>query len=145
MNRWYAQSNYSSISRTVFESAYRGCPPRISRAARGEARPPSGDQRAWQRRANPVLINPLGMTTKIRPERLSAASGAHCAGPVRPCLGVNSVQARRFRRFGTRSRTEIFELLNPEPLGKRWGDWRLIFIVQRSGLLRRLERHCRRA
>ena len=40
MNRWYAQSNYSSISRTVFESAYRGCPPRISRAARGEARPP---------------------------------------------------------------------------------------------------------
>jgi hypothetical protein len=28
------------FSRTVFESAYRGCPQRISRAARGEARPP---------------------------------------------------------------------------------------------------------
>ena len=40
MYRWYAQSNYSSFSRTVFESAYRGCPPRISRAAWGEARPP---------------------------------------------------------------------------------------------------------
>jgi hypothetical protein len=25
------------------------------------------------------------------------------------------------------------------------GDWRLIFIAERSGLLRRLERHCRRA
>jgi len=40
---------------------------------------------------------------------------------------------------------EIFELLNPETRGKRWGDWRLIFIAERSGLLRRLERHCRRA
>ncbi|PNE10411.1 MAG: hypothetical protein CR217_14410 [Beijerinckiaceae bacterium] len=28
------------FSRTVFKSAYRGCPQRISRAARGEARPP---------------------------------------------------------------------------------------------------------
>src|ERR1700719_4855895 len=26
-----------------------------------------------------------------------------------------------------------------------WGDWRLIFIAERSGLQRRLERHCRRA
>ena len=40
---------------------------------------------------------------------------------------------------------EIFELLNPETRGKRWGDWRLILIAERSGLLRRLERHCRRA
>jgi hypothetical protein len=30
---------------------------------------------------------------------------------------------------------EIFELLNPETRGKRWGDWRLIFIAERSGLL----------
>jgi hypothetical protein len=51
----------------------------------------------------------------------------------------------RFRRFGTRSRTEIFELLNAQTRGKRWGDRRLIFIAERSGLLRRLERHCRRA
>jgi hypothetical protein len=35
-----------------------------------------------------------------------------------------------------------FELLNPETRGKRWGDWRLIFIAERSGLQRRLERHC---
>src|SRR3984893_3534345 len=28
---------------------------------------------------------------------------------------------------------------------KQWGDWRLIFIAERSGLQRRLERHCRRA
>ena len=26
-----------------------------------------------------------------------------------------------------------------------WGDWRLIFIAERSGLPRRMERHCRRA
>jgi hypothetical protein len=26
-----------------------------------------------------------------------------------------------------------------------WGDWRLIFIAERSGLPRRLERHCRHA
>jgi hypothetical protein len=51
----------------------------------------------------------------------------------------------RFRCFGTRSRTEIFELLNPETRGKRWRDWRLIFIAERSGLSPRLERHCRRA
>src|ERR1700730_12329621 len=38
-----------------------------------------------------------------------------------------------------------FELLNPETRGKRRGDWRLIFIAERSGLLRRRERHCRRA
>jgi hypothetical protein len=30
---------------------------------------------------------------------------------------------------------EIFELLNPETRGKRWGDLRLIFIAERSGLL----------
>jgi hypothetical protein len=41
--------------------------------------------------------------------------------------------------------TEGFELLNPETRGKRWGVWRLIFIAERSGLLRRLECHCRRA
>jgi hypothetical protein len=35
-----------------------------------------------------------------------------------------------------------FELLNPETRGKRWGDWHLIFIAERSGLPRRLERHC---
>ena len=35
-----------------------------------------------------------------------------------------------------------FELLNPETRGKRWGNWRLIFIAERSGLLRRMERHC---
>src|SRR5580700_3694180 len=28
---------------------------------------------------------------------------------------------------------------------KQWGDWRLIFIAERSGLPRRRERHCRRA
>src|ERR1700730_7822232 len=46
-----------------------------------------------------------------------------------------------------------FELLNPETrpargkclTAKQWGDWRLIFIAERSGLQRRLERHCRRA
>ena len=38
-----------------------------------------------------------------------------------------------------------FELLNPETRGSRWGDWRLIFIAERSGLLRRRERHCRHA
>jgi hypothetical protein len=59
---------------------------------------------------------------------------------IRP-VGISS----RFRRFGTRFRTAIFELLNPETRGKRCGDWRLIFIAERSGLLRRLERHCRRA
>jgi hypothetical protein len=59
---------------------------------------------------------------------------------IRP-VGIPS----RFRRFGTRSRTEIFELLNPTTRGKRWGDWRLIFIAEGSGLLRRLERHSRHA
>src|ERR1700704_6187798 len=48
-------------------------------------------------------------------------------------------------RLDCLARTERFELLNPETRGKRWGDWRLIFIAERSGLLRRLERHCRRA
>src|ERR1700730_4488443 len=43
------------------------------------------------------------------------------------------------------ARTERFELLNPETRAKRWGDWRLIFIAERSGLPRRLERHCRHA
>jgi hypothetical protein len=38
-----------------------------------------------------------------------------------------------------------FELLNPETRGKRWGDWRLILIAERSGLPRRRECHCRRA
>jgi hypothetical protein len=57
------------------------------------------------------------------------------------CVGIPS----RFHCFGARPRTEIFELLNLETRGKRWGDWRLIFIAERSGLLPRLERHCRRA
>ena len=57
------------------------------------------------------------------------------------CVGIPS----RFHCFGARPRTEIFELLNPKTRGKRWGDWRLILIAERSGLLRRLERHCRRA
>jgi phage terminase Nu1 subunit (DNA packaging protein) len=35
--------------------------------------------------------------------------------------------------------------LNPETRAKRWSDWRLIFIAERSGLLRRRERHCRHA
>src|SRR5580704_12151831 len=48
-------------------------------------------------------------------------------------------------RLDCLARTERFELLNPEKRGKRWGDWRLIFIAERSGLLRRRERHCRRA
>src|ERR1700724_3629340 len=48
-------------------------------------------------------------------------------------------------RLDCLARTERFELLNPERRGKRWGDWRLIFIAERSGLPRRLERHCRRA
>src|SRR3984893_19058004 len=48
-------------------------------------------------------------------------------------------------RLDCLARTERFELLNPETRAKRWGDWRLIFIAQRSGLLRRRERHCRRA
>jgi hypothetical protein len=43
------------------------------------------------------------------------------------------------------ARTETFELLNPETRGNRWGDWRLIFIAESSGPLRRFERHCRRA
>jgi hypothetical protein len=38
-----------------------------------------------------------------------------------------------------------FELLNPETRDKRWGEWRLILIAERSGLLRRRECHCRRA
>src|ERR1700730_4869354 len=38
-----------------------------------------------------------------------------------------------------------FELLNPETRAKRWSDWRLIFIAERSGLPRRRECHCRRA
>ena len=42
-----------------------------------------------------------------------------------------------------------FKLLNQRRAGdpdrKRWADWRLIFIAERSGLLRRRERHCRRA
>jgi hypothetical protein len=33
-----------------------------------------------------------------------------------------------------------FELLNPETRGKCWTDWHLIFIAERSGLLRRRER-----
>jgi len=33
----------------------------------------------------------------------------------------------RFHCFGARPRTEIFELLNPETRGKRWGDWTLNF------------------
>jgi hypothetical protein len=48
-------------------------------------------------------------------------------------------------RLDCLARTERFELLNPETRAKRWGDWRLIFIAKRSGLLRRLECHCRRA
>src|ERR1700730_13557935 len=48
-------------------------------------------------------------------------------------------------RLDCLARTERFELLNPETRGKRWGVWRLIFIAERSGLLRRLERHWRRA
>jgi hypothetical protein len=43
------------------------------------------------------------------------------------------------------ARTERFELLNPETRGKRWGDWRLTFIAERSGLPLRMERRCRRA
>jgi hypothetical protein len=38
-----------------------------------------------------------------------------------------------------------FELLNPETRGKRWGDWHLIFIAERSGLFLRMECHCRHA
>ncbi|HJY47501.1 MAG TPA: hypothetical protein VJ349_02460, partial [Stellaceae bacterium] len=41
--------------------------------------------------------------------------------------------------------TERFELLNPETRAKRWGEWRLILIAERSGLPRRRECHCRRA
>ena len=41
---------------------------------------------------------------------------------------------------GNDTPTERFELLNPETR-----DWRLIFIAERSGLPRRLERHCRHA
>src|SRR5580704_15419237 len=48
-------------------------------------------------------------------------------------------------RLDCLARTERFELLNPETRGKRWGDWRLIFIAERSGLPVRLERHCRHA
>src|ERR1700704_2059746 len=48
-------------------------------------------------------------------------------------------------RLDCLARTERFELLNPETRGKRGGNWRLIFIAERSGLLRRRERHCRRA
>src|SRR6202011_2101911 len=48
-------------------------------------------------------------------------------------------------RLDCLARTERFERLNPETGGKRRGDWRLIFIAERSGLLRRRERHCRRA
>src|SRR3984893_2462145 len=48
-------------------------------------------------------------------------------------------------RLDCLARPERFELLNPETRGKRWGDWRLIFIAERSGLLRRLECHCRHA
>src|ERR1700730_7429648 len=48
-------------------------------------------------------------------------------------------------RLDCLARTERFELLNPETRGKRWGEWRLIFIAERSGLPRRRECHCRRA
>src|ERR1700731_3546346 len=48
-------------------------------------------------------------------------------------------------RLDCLARTERFELFNPETRGKRWGDWRLIFIAETSGLPRRMQRHCRRA
>src|SRR5580700_590192 len=48
-------------------------------------------------------------------------------------------------RLDCLARPERFELLNPETRGKRWGNWRLIFTAERSGLLRRLECHCRHA
>src|SRR3984893_2974322 len=39
-------------------------------------------------------------------------------------------------RLDCLARPERFELLNPETRGKRWGDWCLIFIAERSGVVR---------
>src|ERR1700738_5280793 len=58
--------------------------------------------------------------------------------PPRPdCLAAQ----RGFELFESRDAAGHWQRLDR----KQWGDWRLIFIAERSGLQRRLERHCRRA
>jgi hypothetical protein len=75
---------------------------------------------------NPTLCPFLAMLRERYPDLSVEPGGARRMNHDSP-RGNPS----RFRRFGTRSRTEIFELLNPETRGKRWGDWRLILIAER--------------
>ena len=84
---------------------------------------------------------------KIAGQRLGSVSvtRGNIAGSHTP--GNNTTETRlpgrpeRIRTLESRDAVGHWQRLDR----KQWGDWRLIFIAERSGLLRRLERHCRRA
>ena len=101
-----------------------------------------------EQRPVPEIYPARAEIPKITGQRLGSASvtrgnvaGSHTPGNITPETGLP----------GCPERIRTLESGDARPVPGRaltangWGDWRLIFIAERSGLPRRLERHCRHA
>src|SRR6202030_2373080 len=100
-----------------------------------------------EQRPVPEIYPARAEIPKITGQRLGSASvtRGNVAGSHTP--GNNTPETRlpgcpeRIRTLESRDAAGPWQRLDR----KQWGYWRLIFIAERSGLQRRLERHCRRA